>query len=69
MNKIQQQILNYKQQYKNHYVSFIKKDNEGQEQVGEPMAATVNEKVEYNMEDIKEMILEAFNNIKKGLVK
>ena len=44
---------------------FIKKDNEGQEQVGEPMAATVNEKVEYNMEDIKEMILEAFNNIKK----
>lgn len=48
---------------------FIKKDNEGQEQVGEPMAATVNEKVEYNMEDIKEMILEAFNNIKKGLVK
>ena len=48
---------------------FIKKDNEGQEQVGEPMAATVNEKVEYNMEDIKEMILEAFNNIKKRLVK
>ena len=28
MNKIQQQILNYKQQYKNHYVSFIKKDND-----------------------------------------
>lgn len=47
---------------------FVKKDNNNnnnQEQVGEPMAATVNEKVEYNMDDIKEMILEALNNIKK----
>lgn len=44
---------------------FVKKDNNNQEQVGEPMAATINEKVEYNMDDIKEMILEALNNIKK----
>lgn len=44
---------------------FVKKDNNDQEQMGEPMAATVNEKVEYNMDDIKEMVLEALNNIKK----
>ena len=44
---------------------FVKKDNEGQEQVGEPMVATVNEKVEYNMDDIKGMVLEALNKIKK----
>ena len=31
----------------------------------EPMAATVNERVEYNMDDIKEMVLEVLNNIKK----
>ena len=44
---------------------FVEKDNEGQEQVGEPMAATVNERVEYNMNDIKEMVLEVLNKIKK----
>ena len=44
---------------------FVEKDNEGQEQVGEPMAATVNERVEYNMDDIKEMVLEVLNKIKK----
>ena len=43
----------------------VEKDNEGQEQVGEPMAATVNERVEYNMDDIKEMVLEVLNKIKK----
>ena len=44
---------------------FVEKDNESQEQVGEPMAATVNERVEYNMDDIKEMVLEVLNKIKK----
>ena len=44
---------------------FVEKDNEGQEQVGEPMAATVNERVEDNMDDIKEMVLEVLNKIKK----
>jgi hypothetical protein len=36
-----------------------------QEQIEEPMAAAVNERMEFDMNDIKEMILEAFNNIKK----
>jgi hypothetical protein len=36
-----------------------------QEQMGEPMADAVNERMEFDMDDIKEMILEAFNNIKK----
>lgn len=44
---------------------FVDKDNKDQEQMGEPMAATVNERVEYNMDDIKEMVLEVLNNIKK----
>ena len=43
---------------------FVQKDNKDQEQVGEPMAATVNERVEYNMDDIKEMVLEVLNKIK-----
>lgn len=43
---------------------FVEKDNESQEQVGEPMAATVNERVEYNMDDIREMVLEVLNKIK-----
>ena len=33
------------------------------------MAAAVNERMEFDMDDIKGMILEAFNNIKKGKVK
>ena len=45
---------------------FVDKDNKDQEQMGEPMAATVNERVEYNMDDIKEMVLEVLNNIKKN---
>lgn len=44
---------------------FVDKDNKDQEQMGEPMAVTVNERVEYNMDDIKEMVLEVLNNIKK----
>lgn len=44
---------------------FVKKDNESQEQVGEPMAATVSENVKYDMDDIKEMVLEVLNKIKK----
>jgi hypothetical protein len=36
-----------------------------QEQMAEPMAAAVNERMEFDMDDIKGMILEAFNNIKK----
>ena len=44
---------------------FVDKDNKDQEQMREPMAATVNERVEYNMDDIKEMVLEILNNIKK----
>lgn len=44
---------------------FVDKDNKDQEQMGEPMAATVNERVEYNMDDIREMVLEVLNNIKK----
>ena len=44
---------------------FVDKDNKDQEQMREPMAATVNERVEYNMDDIKEMVLEVLNNIKK----
>ena len=44
---------------------FVEKDNESQEQVGEPMAATVSENVRYNMDDIKEMVLEVLNKIKK----
>ena len=44
---------------------FVDKDNKDQEQMREPMAATVNERVEYNMDDIKEMVLEVLNKIKK----
>ena len=33
--------------------------------MGEPMADAVNERMEFDMDDIKGMILEAFNNIKK----
>lgn len=36
-----------------------------QEQMVEPMADAVNERIEFDMDDIKGMILEAFNNIKK----
>jgi hypothetical protein len=36
-----------------------------QEQIDEPMADSVNERMEFDMDDIKGMILEAFNNIKK----
>ena len=44
----------------------IEKETDSQEQMGEPMAATVNERIEFNMDDIKKMVLEAFNNIKKN---